>query len=264
MVVDGTPVEAHPELGLWVKREDLSCPVGPHFSKSRGVFAHVRKRNEEVIGVLDTVHSQGGWAVAQACRQLGKLCRVFYPVRKADPPGLIREPQQRARELGADLVPLQAGMSAVLWYQARRRIEAQGGYMMPNALKLTESVEETAAEVARTDLHGMTTVLVSASSGTIAAGLQRGLFDRGWNGTMIVHLGYSRPEESVRQYITRMSMLPSGGMRFVDEGYAYADKARPMGALPFPANDFYDRKAVRWWVMEGRREYREALLWLIG
>src|SRR5262249_34387357 len=153
----GTPVEHHPELGLWVKREDLCCPGGPNFSKTRGVYAHVAKRPEGVIGVLDTHHSQGGWAVARACAALNKHCVLFYPVRKADRNllytgmkptqdpvwgewGDILRPQQVAAfNLGAGLVPLAAGRSAVLYHRAKSALsEERGSYMMPNALKLPE------------------------------------------------------------------------------------------------------------------------------
>jgi hypothetical protein len=76
-----TPVEDHrAAYGLWVKREDLSCPPpGPPFSKARGVYARVASRPEGVIAVLDTRHSQAGWAVARACQVLGKECVNFYP-----------------------------------------------------------------------------------------------------------------------------------------------------------------------------------------
>ena len=84
MCVINTPLNYFPEFGLWVKREDLCCPGGPNFSKTRGVFAHVCKRTETVIGVLDTAHSQGGWAVARDCSLLDKQCLLFYPIRKSE------------------------------------------------------------------------------------------------------------------------------------------------------------------------------------
>src|SRR5262245_58591009 len=102
MLRSGTPVEHWPEYGLYVKREDLACPPpGPPFSKTRGVYAHVKSRREEVIGVLDTYHSQAGHAVARACEILGKQCWNFYPEFKHEPGP--REPQYRAFKLGAEL-----------------------------------------------------------------------------------------------------------------------------------------------------------------
>ncbi len=306
MCVEGTPVEHHPELGLYVKREDLSCS-GPPFSKTRGVYAHVKARPERIIGVLDTSHSQGGWAVARACSLLDKKCVLYYPVRKAEhnAPTVAGEtygekygnrisPQQvEAANLGAKLVALQAGRSAVLYHEAKKHLSslemgeiARAGaplaqrsdnptYMMPNALKLPEMITETVAEVARTTLPPVDVqiAIVSASSGTIAGGVWRGLYEAGWCGTLIIHQGYSRPRQSIESYMLKMvgwSRPPLDGeidLVFVDEGYAYGDATRKdMPALPFPSNTFYDRKAVDWWLREGQARYpgQEALLWNIG
>src|ERR1700743_1307136 len=119
MCLEGTPVEHYPHWGLYVKREDLCCPTGPHFSKTRGVYAHIAARPETMIGCLDTGHSQGGWATAQACAMLGKESVVFYPVRKAErekhgPQGLIKPQQQAVADLRGTLCAPPAGRSAVL------------------------------------------------------------------------------------------------------------------------------------------------------
>lgn len=261
MVLEGTPVEFNANLGLWVKREDLCCPGGPNFSKTRGVYAHVAARNEPLMGVLDTAHSQGGWAVARACSELGKGCVLYYPIRKADDPNLIKPQQQAAKDLGADLVPMQAGRSAVLYHQARARL-SPAGYMMPNALKLIESVQETAAEVERTEMPPVDVILISASSGTITSGVLLGLRRRQWQGKITVHMGYSRPENAVRRYIEKMIGGLTANVEIVDEGYTYADSAKPGIDPGFPCNEFYDLKAIRWWAASGRNE--PTLFWNIG
>lgn len=277
MCVERTPVEHYPDLGLWVKREDLCCPSGPHFSKTRGVYAHIKNRPEKVIGCLDTSHSQGGWATAQACRLLGKECRVYYPVtKKQREEGFPVAPQQAAaRDLGADLIPLQAGRSAVLYHSAKKHLAncCAETYMMPNALKLPEMIDETIDEVLRTPLPPVELVIISASSGTIAGGVWKGMWQLGFEGTVIVHQGYSRPEPVIRKYMTKMAFgerAPLDGevkLEFVDEGYAYGDLSRGTEVPPFPSNKFYDRKAFHWWVRE-RREGKfdgvEALLWNVG
>lgn len=271
-----TPVEDHrAAYGLWVKREDLSCsPPGPPFSKTRGVFAHVKSRPEKVIGVLDTYHSQAGHAVAEACQILGKECVNFYPVYKAEALAALKPQQQAARALGAQLQGLPAGRSAVLYHGAKKglakhaqSIGAQDWYMMPNALKLPEMVEETALEVERTALPNIKTVLIAVSSGTIAAGVIRALDKAKWNGRVILHMGYARSEEQVLKYVETMSQVPfhSGvDVSLVNEGYAYKDVARPGETPPWPCNAWYDLKAFRWWLREGRATYGEALLWNIG
>lgn len=266
MCVEGTPVEHYPDLGLWVKREDLCCPGGPDFSKTRGVWAHIAKRPENVIGVLDTRHSQGGWAVARACQLLGKRCIEYYPDFKATR-GQMGSVQRKCLDLGAQVWPLQAGRSAVLYHQAKKHLaEHSSSYMMPNALKLPEMVEETAAEVLRTPLPPVGDIIVSASSGTIAAGVIKGLIQKGWDGRVTIHMGYSRSVKAMDGYVRDLAGDWGNqiGVLYKDEGYAYADAARPGEEPPFPSNAHYDLKAFRWWVNEGRRMYRQALLWNIG
>jgi threonine dehydratase len=271
MCVTRTPLEDHrASFNMVVKREDLCCPPGPHFSKTRGVFAHIAKREEKIIGVLDTSHSQGGWAVAQACHLLGKQAVVYYPVFTKPRP--LGNSQVQAQALGAMLVPLQAGMSAVLYHQAKRDLSHHNGYMMPNALKLEETVSETAAEFRRTWLEyrnlldDVGSVLVSASSGTIAAGLWRGM--EALSLPLVVHMGYSRPADAVHAYIVKMSGRPDPNHRIYlhDEKYSYKDTARAGGDPPFPCNEHYDLKTFRWWNKLDRSHYGigPTLFWNIG
>jgi hypothetical protein len=267
MLNNNTPVEWYPEADIFVKREDLSCD-GPRFSKTRGVLAHIRNRSERVIGVLDTAHSQGGWAVARACKELGKECHLWYPWYKGQE--LIPQQQLEARALGAELRTLKAGRSAILYHWAKRELAELypgGSYMMPNALKLPESVEETAAEVRRTcDLHTFENVLVSCSSGTIAAGVARGLADIGWKGRLYLHMGYSRPGNPMFKYVEKMSgVCLSGSALLIDENYAYKDKAPKGTVAPFPCNPYYDLKLWAWWVENGQYEMSgKTLMWNVG
>lgn len=270
MLREGTPIEDYrEEWGLWVKREDKAClSPGPAFSKTRGVYAHIAKRPERIIGVLDTYHSQAGHAVARACQVLGKRCWDFYPeyVREPGP----REPQLRASELGAKLRGIPAGRSCILYHQARKEVETEGGYMMPNALKLPESITETAREVPVDfpfeDANVPAWVLIPVSSGTIAAGVIKGFGDRT---DYILHLGYSRSHDAVRCYVEEASGVEGIGVRLnlIDEGYAYRDVSRPGPTPPWPCNEYYDLKAVRWWLREGgdRGGYGgDCLLWNVG
>lgn len=260
MIVNNTPVDTY-ELGgrpILVKREDLCCPFpGPSFSKIRGVVAHIRNLPEEVraVGVLDTYHSKAGWAVAYVCTSLGKECVNYWPRFKADnylggPPPRFQ--QQQALEQGAVMVDLQAGRSAILYHQARKHLEQArpGGYLMPNALKLPESITENAAEAVRTvdGLPTAGTLVISISSGTVAAGVLQGFARAGRldDYDVVLHMGYSRSQTATRDYIERVSGVQlHDRVRFVDEGYGYADAAREVVA-PFPCNPFYDLKAWKW------------------
>lgn len=268
MLRSNTPIEIYTIQGckILVKREDLSSPPpGPPFSKMRGVVAHIRNRSEQVIGVLDTFHSQGGWAVAQACAELGRRAIVYYPVYKGETG--LREFQQRALELGAELKSLPAGRSAVLYHAARRSLmAATAAYMMPNALKLWETVEETAKEVAYVPEHLVRgTWVVSASSATLAAGVMAGLSKSSARPRIIVHLGYSRPESAVRHYVSRYFGIFRSQPAFdlVDEGYAYKDAVKEMEA-PFPCNPYYDRKALKWILNNYDCLNKPVLFWNVG
>jgi hypothetical protein len=301
-----TPLEDHlADLGLLVKREDLSCPPpGPPFSKMRGVISHMRKQVEagvKLFGALDTSHSQAGHAVAYGARLLGVECVNYFPVYKADfreptsgegvpsewagvtSPGKylkIRDPQLRSNELGAMCLGITAGRSAVLYHTAKRDCEARGGYMMPNALKLAETVEETAAEVVRTfegaqrsefEVLRSSPWLISCSSATIASGVLRGL-EQAIEGRRqyILHMGYSRSSDAVCGYVNdrlnreKDRIWPHGLVDYVDEGYAYADQAKAGPDPSWPCNPYYDLKAFRWWMRTGRAIYGRAVLWNIG
>ncbi len=272
MIIDGTPVEVHyiREVPVLVKREDLCCPLpGPSFSKIRGVYAHIKARPEEVIGVLDTFHSKAGWAVSYICSLLGKRAVNFWPRYVGVEE---QQPQQlRSQELGAELVELKAGMSAVLYHLARRHLRQAypGAYLMPNALKLPESVTENAREAARTTLPRVGTLVVSISSGTVASGVVRGLLEGGHRAPVktVFHMGYSRSVDRVRDYMEEQCALDlhHSSVEFVDEGYSYADRAKGVSA-PFPCNPYYDLKAWGWLQDPGVVESlpQPVLFWNIG
>lgn len=267
MLRSHTPIEDHTkEFGLFVKREDLSCkPPGPPFSKTRGVYARVKSRPEKIIGVLDTYHSQAGHAVARACQLLGKECWNFYPVYKREGTlkrngHKLRPPQVNSQDLGAKMKPLQAGRSCILFHAAKKATEAAGGYMMPNALKLEESVVETAKEVPE---EYYDRVIIPSSSGTIAKGVIEGFcskLDRPME--FIIHLGYSRSHDQVLKYVCGDWDI-ADEVIIVDEGYNYKDTARPGETPPWPCNPYYDLKAFRWY-LENRFTRGKTLFWNIG
>lgn len=266
MLFKNTPVENYlDDFGLFVKREDLSCPYpGPAFSKTRGVYAHIEKIPHSLIGVLDTAHSQAGHAVARACQILGKECVNFYPVYKKEigPDGEhnLRDPQLASESLGGRLAGLPAGRSCILFHKAKKETLAAGGYMMPNALKLEESVDETASEVKED--YDFDRVLIPISSGTLAAGVVKGFKRLGKNPTFIIHLGYKRSHDAVRKYIHTKSGYDDAKLMIVNEDYTYSDKARDGETPPFPCNEYYDLKAFRWW-MQNRTSHK-TLFWNIG
>lgn len=256
LVLRGTPWETHQTPGgreVWVKREDLCARIGPPFSKMRGLVDFLRVRQEERFGALDSYHSQAGWALACACRALGRRAVVFYPEVKGEPGP--RKSQQNAAAEGAEVIPLVAGRSAILWFRARRRLALidPAALLLPNGLVLAESVAASAAEVIEHTPAALfapsVAWVVSVSSGTIAAGVARGLTRAGFRGRLVLHLGYSRSESRLR---SDLALRAFGDALFafpfsvevIDEGYAYRDRVEE--PAPFPSNEYYDRKAWRW------------------
>jgi hypothetical protein len=289
-LVENTPLQDYlTSYGLLVKREDLCAPPPwPPFSKTRGVYQYMKKLQHQGVntfGVLDTYHSQGGLAVAASGARRGARVINYFPVYKAEQnphssvpwPMKLRWQQEEALKLGADLVGLKAGRSAVLFHQAKYACEKAGGHMYPNALKLDESVQETAKEVMFA-LQSANTVqyelmkhipwIVPSSSATLASGVALGLAKAFTiPPKLIIHLGYSRSQEAVMRYV--QSHLPSdlSVTRFVeiiDEGYSYKDTARPGDTPPWPCNQYYDLKAFRWWQREGQKRFGKAVFWNIG
>lgn len=278
-IAKGTPVhEAHcGRRRVLVKREDLCCPFpGPCFAKIRGVMARMTKVIREAeklfsFSALDTYHSKAGWAVAACAAMTGHHSVTYYPKFKAD--GVqLRDAQRMAEIWGSELVPLAAGRSAILYHRARSRAREKNGieYLFPNALKLEETVDETADEVARTrEIGKVSNVVVPASSGTIAAGVLKGLERAGWCGDLWVHLGYSRSIPAVEKYVSEMagweSLRSPITLSIVDEGYGYRDSSR--ARVAFPCSPYYDGKAWNW--LEGCDDARGAfdggcLFWNIG
>jgi len=159
------------------------------------------------------------------------------------------------------MTALPAGRSSVLYHTAKKRLKEYGEaidtetYIMPNALKLPESITENAAEAERTApmLPKKPTIVLSVSSGTVAAGVLKGLYQAGIldQCQIILHMGYSRSKENLLNY-----MEESAGVQFrdlcrsltiVDEKYDYKNEARKGGEpCPFPCNPYYDLKAWKW------------------
>lgn len=255
LIVNNTPWEDYQLNGvtIHVKREDMACShPGPNFSKIRGLANWINKLPAGApVGVLDTFHSHGGWGVSYLCAAANRPCYVFYPVFVKD--NGLRYQQQMAQELGSILIGLPAGRSAILYHTAKRQLAQLtdgAGIMVPNALKVKETIEASALELLEFTPLELTygTWVVSVSSGTICAGVVKGLAQlTGGEGVKVVaHMGYSRSLEAVHSYISKSADEPElPPIEVVDEGYEYKDKV-DNADIPFPCNQYYDAKTWRW------------------
>lgn len=270
LVISSTPWESYEIDGIpiWVKREDLSCPhPGPSFSKIRGIEKVIQSQLRgvcppEAVGVVDTVHSKAGWGVSYICYALGVPCWVFYPLKKSDDIASPRVFQRMAKSFGAEIIPLPATKSSVLFYQARKIFYAHYplGFMMPNGLQLYDTILQTSREVSLSppDLLCGSWV-VSVSSGTIGCGVVMGLSQLGFGGKLFFHFGFSRSEEVMKQKVKKYGNV---NVVMIDEGYQYADAVK--FPCPFPCNPYYDRKAWKWLVKNIKDLEPPVIFWNIG
>ncbi|MCK9281512.1 MAG: PLP-dependent lyase/thiolase [Melioribacteraceae bacterium] len=272
---NNTPIVPYKIKGrtVYVKREDL-CIDRISFSKARGIYSHLKKRKESVIGVLDTFHSKAGWAVSVIGRDLGKHVVVFYPKYKGEIK--LRPLQRKCQEEKAGVVPLQAGRSAILYHQAKKELKEmhEDSYMMPNALQIPESIEENCGEAfyyTPIKFQKDTIVIISISSGTITAGVMKGFNLTNSNNYFIIHMGYSRSYETVYNKLNKIlqpNIAHPGNtrieMEIIDEGYQYKDFVKI--DCPFPCNPYYDLKAWKWLTenIEKLPKNKNILFWNIG
>lgn len=260
---------------VYVKREDL-CINKVAFSKVRGVYSHMKKRPESVIGVLDTYHSKAGWGCSVIGKKLNKMVVVYYPFYKGQTE--LRKYQVECLKNLAEVRGLPAGRSCILYHQAKKHLKENypNSYMMPNALQLPESISENSKEVMTVpaDLLHDTTVVISISSGTIAMGVLNGFNLRNSNNDFHIHMGYSRSMKTVIKNFYEI-VLPTSTIfgrskiRFdvIDEGYNYKDFVKY--DCPFPCNPYYDLKAWKWMCENINNEKlfpkkEKILFWNIG
>lgn len=267
-----TPIERY-EVGgklVYVKREDLCCPFpGPNNAKARGVYSYMKMFADagvEKFGVLDTKVSRSGWIVAWVGQELGVEVYDFYPVYKDDKG--LRFTQRMAKRLGANLVPQKAGRQWWRYRQAEEYMKSINGHMLPDMLKLPTSVEEVANVVRLTNkkyLRG--TIVVSAGSGIMLAGIMKGLGDRGIYPKIYAILASNTTVRSREKNIVRF--LPPleyakiwVRTHIINAGYEYLD--RELYPSPFPCDVYYDRKAWKWLVQNIDRLEEPILFWNIG
>jgi hypothetical protein len=162
-------------------------------------------------------------------------------------------------------MPLPATKSSVLFYQARRIFYEKypDGYLFPNGLKLEETQQATKQEVALYSpselFEESANWVISVSSGTIAKGVARGLEEKGFRGTLVLHMGFSRSKEEMEREFRSICRF---NIRVIDEGYEYKDCVD--FPVPFPCNPYYDRKAWKWLVENVETLTDPIVFWNIG
>ena len=278
-----TPVETYEYKKLkktvYVKRDDLfGRDPAPHLAKLRGIKKYVDKMDAKgvtVLGDMDTRVSKSGWGLACACVDTNIKPLVFYPKLKEQTE--LPPIQQKAKLLGAEIVPLQAMRTASMCYRAKKITEGKGGVMMPMGLTLRETVEEVAKVVKGMDKEYFEgDVVVCTGTGTICAGIIAGLMESNIkpNHLFGVSCGMSTGRQAkvieglLGEYFNSDAMddvkihrLPRYVQLIVPSMDYYDINTIE---TPFPCNSYYDKKA--WWFlmnfMKGMKD--KILFWNVG
>lgn len=260
-----TPMEIHRVMGreVFVKREDLygipPCPPLAKLRGIRGLLARLYEGGTRLVGCWETGVSRVGEGVVVTCQGWpGMRTVVFYAVRKKAP-----EPEcaHRIRELGSEIEGIPVNTLSVCWAQARRRIEARGGTMIPFGIECEEAVEEVAREAATIPLDRICggTLVLCCGSGVTLAGLLRGLPVLP---ARIIGVSAGRSVPKIAQCIRRhVGALPS----IVELCPAVMPYAHALEfQCPFPSHPHYDLKAWKH-LLEHLPTYADPVLfWNIG
>lgn len=273
-----TPIETYSVDGkeFDVKREDLCFPDPyPKLAKLRGVYNYLeslKAQGVETVGVFDTRVSHAGWGVSACCKDLDLKCHCYYPILKEDIGKPLHAQQQKCKDLGAQIVPLPAGRTQVLYYQAKNLCKIGGGTMLPLGLVALETLMNVKKEVEQTEgLEKYQSLVISVGTGTILSGVLAGLKGKipyiyavsaGMNSKnqrqriekLFCQYHMKTDEPLNHSWINRVQFFPSG------DNYYDAEECD----CPFPAHKYYDRKAYKWMIERLDKLPKPVLFWNIG
>jgi hypothetical protein len=273
-----TKVQRHfiNNIPVWIKREDLAGPSpGPSFSKVRGLWVHMQKLKEQgvqTIGYVETPISMAGWGVAAFGNILDLHVVIFDPQYVSNNYESYPTHEYHRRQwkrFGVEIQPVPAGRSTVNLYIARKRMTSYpNSIILPLGLPLPETVEETAKQAEITIAkHHIKTIVVSVGSGTICAGILRGI-----NPGVSLYGVLCRTGNIIKKKakIYEYAGITPGGvfndeipkLELVDLGYNYTQ--REDFPAPFPCHPYYDRKGWKWLVDNLDKLEPPVMFWNIG
>jgi len=276
MIVENTPIEEYD--GIYVKREDLSClPPGPPFAKVRGLYKKLQSLKENgitTVGYCETSISMAGWGIAWIAKELGMKTVIFNPIYKCKTNPVLEIHRSKWEEFGADVIDIPAGMAKVNFYITRQMLfdKHKGkSFMLPLGIPFEETINEVSAEFIRSHCEKFKTIIMCVGSGTMAAGILKGIDLTGSDADLFGIL--CRPARNMglkRSLILAHAGIVFGGDFFylIDLGYGYTEKVEM--SCPFPCNPYYDLKAFKFLSdcrKEGYNKYRfkePILFWNIG
>lgn len=268
MIVSQTPLKPYriSNRRILVKREDLCTqPPAPPFSKMRGVVQHLAKLKSEgtlVVGYAESAISMAGWGLAWACQMLGLHAVIFDPrySQRHDYLSVLEMHREKWHEFGAEVIPVPAGRTAVLYYSGRKWLKErypQLSVMLPIGMSFPETVEATKEQYLKTFANredNVSAVVMCVGSGTIASGVVSAMAERHPKACLYGILTRSGCVPEKLRKMEKMAgfefagrgMVRTAGARvqLVDCDYGYTQKENIR--VPFPCNPYYDAKAWAW------------------
>jgi len=217
-----------------------------------------------------------GWGVAWLAPLIGLKAVIFdprYSTTCGRPKHLdvLDFHRSKWKELGADILPVDAGMVKVNYNICKNELEKKypNSIMLPLGLPFEETVEETARIAHWYDGH-FKNVVVCIGSGTICAGLVRGLPSAKVIGIMSRSPG-SKKAAIIKgtQILEKSGVLiaglfgrPDSGLSVFDPGWQYTEPSE--NPAPFPCHPYYDLKAWEWLTDHVKELEPPILFWNIG
>lgn len=261
---------------IFVKREDLCFDFpAPPFSKCRGIIEKLQKLKQEgydVIGYTETSISMAGWGVAWACKVLGLKCVLFDPQYKVTPE-VLKYHRSKWAKLGAETIPILAGMAKVNWYISQKLLQEKyprNSILLPLGLPFEETIQETSKEVIYCFENQLKfkTIVINVGSGTVCAGIVRGLNKLEILKSDVLIYGIMGRTGNIKEKKEKiknkagllLTNIPE--LHLIDPGWDYTEKSQVV--VPFPCHAYYDAKAWQW-LLKNKDFLKDPILfWNIG
>lgn len=253
---------------FFVIRDDLKFPFpSPNFSKIRGLkkyFEKLHNSGVKVVASQDTIISRVGWGVAYFAKMYDMKHYSFYPQGHYD---FYR---RMTEYFGSELIPLRGNRASIFKFQAEKylaKIGVKNYHYIPVGLRLYESKTEHMNMVENMDLLDGATLIVCVSSGTIASGILAGILKNNYSTNFVgvlVHNFKKRYDKILNEakQIVGVYKKPKSSYNIVDYGFKYNQKAKIY--VPFPCDEFLDRKAFQFMIENINRLPEPVVFWNIG
>jgi 1-aminocyclopropane-1-carboxylate deaminase/D-cysteine desulfhydrase-like pyridoxal-dependent ACC family enzyme len=277
MLID-TPIQKYEVDGkeFFVKREDLAClPPGPPFAKVRGLYAKLKflqTQGVDTVAYMETSISMASWGISYFANVLGMKSVIYYPKYKQ---GLKHEQKEQlkiAHKFGAKLFPIEPpNMLKINFYTARKHFHKNfEGQMLELGLPFDETISEVVQQVDMLYSECLGgTIVVCAGSGTMAAGILRGLglrSDIKYQRVTATLIAKKKTDVMYNNIFNKSHLtafdLARINLKVEESDYDYSDAE--FCECPFPCSPYYDRKTYKWMLDNYDKLEKPILFWNIG